>query len=369
MVFALCCLLPWLLSASPIPAGQEAKPAPAQKEFLAGGDISMLSKIEEQGGVFRKDNQPGDAIAIMQSYGCNCFRLRLFVNPNHHDGTINDLDYTVALAKRIKAAGARFLLDFHYSDTWADPGKQYKPAVWADLDFPALEKKVTEYTAQSIAAFKAQGALPDIVQVGNEITPGMLWPDGRLGGNGEKPTDAQWDHFVRLLKAAIRGVKQPLTKDDHVRIMIHIDRGADWQTTKWFFENLRKRHVAFDIIGQSYYPWWHGTLDQVRDNLRQTVQELGKDIVIVETAYPFRGDWSKAKNMAWPISIDGQKQFLTDLVAAVRATPDGHGLGVLWWFPEAIPIPGRYTWNGGSTALFDDKGNALPALEAFGSGR
>ncbi len=360
-------LLPWLLGAGSLALSPAQPPTSMQKPFLVGADISMLRKIEALGGVFRKGDQPGDAIAIMRSYGCNCFRLRLFVDPNYQEGVVNDLPYTLTLAKRIKASGAQLLLDFHYSDTWADPAHQIIPAAWAGLSFEALEDRVTAYTAGVIMEFKAVGALPDIVQVGNEITPGMIWPPGKLQYHGDSAAvSASWDHFARLVKAGIRGVKQPLDQNDHVRIMIHIDRGADWKATRFFFEHLRKQGVDFDIIGQSYYPWWHGTLEAVRDNLRQTAQEFGKDIIIVETAYPYRGaEWAKDKNMDWPISPEGQKQFLQDLVAAVRETPGGHGLGVIYWYPEAIPVTGMGIWNGGSTALFDSNGSALPALEAF----
>jgi arabinogalactan endo-1,4-beta-galactosidase len=339
-------------------------------QFLVGADISMLSKIEKLGGVFRADGQPGDPITIMTRAGCNCFRLRLFVSPDHKEGVINDLDYTLALAKRIHAAGAHFLLDLHYSDTWADPGHQITPAAWSNLDISALEKQVTAYTAEVIAKFKAEGVLPDIVQVGNEITAGMLWPQGKLYGT-DGTAEERWDRFTRLVKAGIRGVKQSLGKDDNVRIMIHIDRGADAKGTKWFFDHLKPHDVEFDLIGLSYYPWWHGTLDAVRENLHATAQAYGKDIVVVETAYPYRDPerWPHAKNMAWAISPEGQKQFLSDLIQTVQSTPNGHGLGVIYWYPEALPVQGMEIWYGGANALFDSAGNALPALGAFCMGK
>lgn len=341
-----------------------------REEFLTGADISMLGKIEGLGGVFRQEGRPRDAITLMRGSGCNCLRLRLFVAPNGREGVVNDLTYTLALARRIVASRAKLLLDFHYSDTWADPAHQHKPAAWASLDFPALEKKVEEYTASVIAEFKARGVLPDIVQVGNEVTPGMLWPDGRLGGDAAGDPEAQWDRFTRLLNAGIRGVRQPLAKTDSVRIMLHIDKGGSWGATKWFFENIQKRNIPFDLIGQSYYPWWHGTLDDVRNNLRETAKTFGKDIIIVETAYPHRNAdrWMREKNMAWPVSPEGQKQFLNDLIKAVRATPDGHGRGVLYWYPEALPVSGMHIWHGGATALFDAEGNALPGLTILGKG-
>jgi arabinogalactan endo-1,4-beta-galactosidase len=345
--------------------GAEKKAPTPAKEFLAGGDISMLTKIEELGGVFRDDGEPRDFLEIFKDCGGNCFRLRLFVKPNYNNAVINDLPYTLALAKRIKKAQLKLLLNFHYSDTWADPGHQHKPAAWADLNVDALERQVEDYTAAVIAAFKKAGVLPELVQVGNEITPGMLWPDGKLYGAGDP--EKQWDQFARLVKAGIRGVKKPLAKTDNVRIMIHIDKGGSWPKTKWFFDRLRQRDVDFDVIGLSYYPWWHGTLDALRENLQQTAQAYDKDLVVVETAYPFRNEasWKAKDNMAWPISPAGQRAFMAELVAAVRATPNGRGIGVIYWYPEAIPVKGLKVWNGGATALFDDQGNALPALDAF----
>lgn len=333
-------------------------------EFLVGADVSMLGRIEELGGVFREEGRPKDPLAILAAGGSNCFRLRLFVRPNGKEGVVNDLPYTLALARRVKSARARLLLDFHYSDTWADPGKQFKPADWTDLDFNALEAKVESYTADVLAQFRSAGVLPDVVQVGNEVTPGMLWPDGKLDGS----EDESWGRFVRLLNAGIRGVKKvPAGGDRRAEIMVHIDRGGNWPATKWFFENLTRRGVAFDLIGQSYYPWWHGTLDDVKNNLRETARAFGKGVVIVETAYPHRNArrWSEEKNMAWPVSPEGQRQFLADLVAAVRATPGGHGRGVLYWYPEALPVRGMTIWHGGATALFDETGSALPGVRAL----
>jgi len=149
--------------------------------------------------------------------------------------------------------------------------------------------------------------------------------------------------------------------------MIHIDCGGDWPITKWYFDHLVSAGVEFDMIGQSYYPHWHGTLDNVRENLHETANRYHKDIVIVETAYPWKNAdaWSKRKNMAWPISAEGQKQFMADLIKTVRETPNGHGAGVVYWHPESLPPRNSTTrpWNGGAMALFDESGNALPAID------
>ena len=356
----------WVIAAVLVCSSCDSLRAAEPSEFLAGGDISMLTRIEKLGGVFRDGGKQHDFLEIFKGAGGNCFRLRLFVAPNGKNAVINDLPYTLALAKRIKAAGCKLLLNFHYSDTWADPAHQTKPAAWAKLPFDDLEKMVESYTASVIAKFKQTGALPDIVQIGNEITPGMLWPDGKNG------SEAQWDRLGRLIKAGIRGVRTTAGEgpEQKVRIMIHISCGGSWGKTKWFFDNLIARKVSFDIIGLSYYPWWHGTLDNLKENLRRTALAYRKDIMVVETAYPHRDGeaWrknTKKRNMNWPISPEGQHAFLADVVRAVRQTPNQRGIGVIWWYPESIPVNGLRVWNQGSTALFDKQGNALPAVKAF----
>jgi arabinogalactan endo-1,4-beta-galactosidase len=271
-----------------------------------------------------------------------------------------DLPCAVKLGQRIKASGATFLLDLHYSDTWADPQKQFKPAAWTNLTFAALEKQVEAYTAEVLKTFKEARCLPEIVQVGNEITPGFLWPDGKLGKKGDG-----WEEFAILLKAGIRGVKKPLSVNDRVKIMIHIDRGGDAAATRWFFDGLAKQQVPYDMIGLSFYPWWHGGMDKLRENLNQAALRFDKEIVVVETAYPWRPH-GETKNMSWPMTPRGQEQFLRELVATVRATPNSRGKGVIWWYPESVRVPGLYTWKGGDVALFDAGGGALPALNVFG---
>jgi len=330
--------------------------------FLCGGDVSMLPRLEELGAVYRDRGGPADAMRIMTEHGCNCLRLRLFVNPNMQGDVIQDLPYVVKLAQRVKKTGAVLLLDIHYSDTWADPGRQNKPAEWERLAFPQLRARVESYTAEVITELKRAGCLPDIVQVGNEITSGFLWPEGRIDAS-----EGGWKRFAALLKAAVHGVKRPLDRDDKVRIMLHIDSGGSSARTAWFFQNIRKFGVRYDLIGLSYYPWWHGGIADLRYNLRKTAAEFGKDIVVVETAYPWRTD-AAGPAMAWPQTPEGQKQFLEGVLRAVRTTPNGLGKGVLWWYPESVPVRGLRVWKDGNAALFDAEGKTLPALDAFQEG-
>lgn len=336
---------------------------------LRGADVSALERIEQAGAEFRDGGQAGDALAILRAHGSNLFRLRLFVSPNGQDVQVNDIEYTVRMAVRVKATGARLLLDIHYSDTWADPGHQITPAAWAGLGIDSLERQVETWTDSVITRLKQAGALPDIVQVGNEIDGGMLWPLGDVSG-AQYDTPAQWDQFTRLLKAGIRGVHDALDPGDAVRIMLHFSQGGSAGGTQWFFDHMDTYGVPYDLIGLSYYPIWHGPLAGLRADLQATAQRYGRDILVVETSYPWRsGGWEgigpDLAAMTWPVTPQGQAGFLRDVIEAVASTPGGHGAGVIWWYPEAILVPGLSIWGGGSLALFNDAGNVLPAASEF----
>ena len=197
--------------------------------------------------MFKENGRPVDVLAMLREHHYNWVRLRVFHDPSAHpDQLPNDLSYTLALARRAKAAGFNLLLDLHYSDTWADPGKQTTPAAWGELSHAQLVEQVYSYTRDTMAAFAGAGAMPQMVQVGNEITYGMLWPDGKLPGH--------WDNFTDLLKAGIRCIETGRGSEPMPRIMIHIDRSGDYDGALEFFDNLIARHVSFDVMGLSYYP-------------------------------------------------------------------------------------------------------------------
>lgn len=323
-------------------------------EFLIGGDISALEKMEQLGAIYRDNGAPDDLIRILTRYGANCFRLRLFVDPDGKDFAINDLSYTLRLARRIKAVRAKFVLAFHYSDTWADPSKQLKPRAWQNLTFPELVQCVYDYTRRCSETLVQNELLPDFVQLGNEIVGGFLWDDGRIDGS-----EVQWNKFAKLLSAAVKAIREVTPKS---RIVIHIDRSGDWQATRWFFENLERLRVDYDVIGLSYYPFWHGPMQSLRETLLLTAERFCKPIFIVETGAPYRPVWLPGP-IEWEASPQGQKAFLTELIQTVKSIPQG--LGVLWWFPEAVPVKKAEIWCGGALGLFDEYGNALPALEVF----
>jgi arabinogalactan endo-1,4-beta-galactosidase len=325
-------------------------PAPAQS-YAVGADVSFLAKCERDGVVFKEAGRPMDALAILREHHYNWVRLRLFHDPAvSADKLPNDLSYTLALAKRAKSKGFHVLLDLHYSDSWADPGKQPIPDAWSRLTQAQLADNVFRYTRDVITAFARQGVIPEMVQVGNEITYGMLWPDGKLPAN--------WDNFADLVKAGIRGVRAGCGHRPMPRIMIHIERSGDYEAAIEFFDKLIAHDVSFDVIGLSYYPYWHGDITTMRDNLDKLALRYRKPIMVVETAFNWRPGGTPSKSADFPETPQGQEAFLRAVDAAVRAIPDKLGQGVFWWEPA---VEGQLRERG----FFDDQGNVLPVIAVF----
>jgi len=317
------------------------------KDYAVGADVSFLKWAQDNGTVFRDGGHAESGLQIFRNHGYNWIRLRLFHNPTELP---NNLEYTIALAKEARKLGYKFLLNYHYSDTWADPQQQTIPRAWQGMSHAELVKAVFSYTRQTMEAFKNAGVAPDMVQPGNEITPGMLWPDGKLPEN--------WANFGELLKSATEGVAAGTDGGISPKIMIHIDKGGDKVCTGRFFDELELHGVRYDVIGQSYYPWWHGTLEDLRENLAFMAGRYHRDIIIVEAAYCWRPTEYLSESSPYPETPDGQRQFLIDVDAVVRRTPEGRGKGVFWWEPA---VRGRLR----SRGFFDDDGNALPVVTAF----
>lgn len=338
---------------------------------ILGADISSLKKSEDLGGVYREtDGTPGDALDILKNHGLNYARLRVWVDPA--DGYHNK-ERVLEMAQRFKEKGIKLLVDFHYSDNWADPGKQYKPAAWEGLDFPALKKAMYDYTFDVCSSLVAQGTPPDMVQVGNEINSGMLWPDGHTW---DPPN---WDNLAELLTAGYDAVK---TCSPDTQVMIHIAEGGDNELAKWFFGNITMRDVPFDVIGISYYPIWHGTLAELQFNLDDISARYDKDVIVAETAYAFTAaNDDKLANIfgpdmavaGYPLTPEGQQAFLRDVMAVVRAVTNGRGLGVFYWDATWTAVDGNgwdntdpsseNAWE--NQALFDFDGVVLPALDEY----
>jgi arabinogalactan endo-1,4-beta-galactosidase len=316
-------------------------------DYAIGADLSFLKQAEDRGTIFKDNNEPKPGLEIFKNHGYNWIRLRLFHTPT---SLPNNLEYTIALAQEAKKLGYKFLLNYHYSDTWADPGKQYIPKAWEGKSHQELVQAVFEYTRDTIIAFRDADVMPDMVQNGNEIINGMLWPDGRLPNN--------WDNFAELVKAGIDGVDAGKGEEPRSLIMVHIDKGGNKEATKSFFDKFNSYGIDYDVIGQSYYPWWHGSLLDLRENLIFMANEYGKDIIIVEAAYNWRPAEYRNKLAPFPETGDGQRQFLDEVHRMVLSTPDNRGKGVFWWEPAVT---------GGlrSRGMFDDDGNALPVITVF----
>lgn len=242
---------------------------------MLGADISFLPQLEDRKIKFHDNGVEKDAIQILKDHGFNYVRLRIFNDPARDSGYspkkgFCDLEHTKQMAKRIKAAGMKFLLDFHYSDYWADPGKQYKPAAWRGLSFLLLKDSVYAFTKKVISELKAQGTAPDMVQIGNEINHGMIWPDGQINN---------LDNLAQLIFAGINGVK---SVSPSTRIMLHIASGGQNEESVFFLNNMIARDVPFDVIGLSYYPKWHGTLEDLEYNINDLAKRYNKDLIIAE---------------------------------------------------------------------------------------
>lgn len=335
----------------------------AQSDFICGADVSSLTQIEDAGGVFYDADGAviPDVLAYLEAQGVNYIRLRLWHTPA--DG-LHNLNYNLALAKRIHALGMRFLLDFHYSDTWADPAHQTKPVAWSNLSFDDLREAVYQYTSDVMQAFIAQGTPPDMVQIGNEISGGMLWDDGRVNAAGG------WSNLTELLNAGVDAVRQ--TAPD-AKIMIHLDTGGNRETSQWFFDHIIHQ-VDFDIIGLSYYPWWQGEFANLRDNLTILAYRYNKPIIVVETAYPWTLEWiDDVHNMIgdgsqllddYPATPQGQTDFLLQLIQTVQSTPNQLGMGWMYWESANITTPKLSSyWE--NLAQFDFDGRALPSLTVY----
>jgi arabinogalactan endo-1,4-beta-galactosidase len=335
------------------------------QSFLSGADLSLLQFFQDRGISYRSNGVPQDAILLLKNRGINCVRLRLFTSSaaqaqaDPYDYT-NNLAYTLPLAVRVKNAGLKLLLDFHFSDTWADPAHQAIPAAWTNFSFAQLTVQMRSYCSNTIAAFAAAAAVPDYVQVGNEITSGTLWTDGEVGGAYENTN--QWSQLGQLLKAAIQGVKDAAGAMPP-KIIIHLDRGGDWATTQWFFDSLNAQGVPFDIIGQSYYPFWHGPLANLQNCLTSAVQRYNKPVIIAETGFPFA---NSTNLVGFPATTNGQVNFVGALAQIVKGLPGQKGLGIFWWGAEYQTLNGYNLAGFDQRSLFGPGGNALPAADALG---
>ena len=365
-------------------------------KFYKGMDISTITEVESLGGKFYDHGVETDVFEILKSYGTNAVRLRLWNDPYAEDGTpygagTNDLPTTIELTKRAKAHGMDVLLDLQYSDFWADPGKQRVPKAWRGMDAEQLTEAVYTFTRDTLLVMRDAGAYPDLIQIGNELTHGMLWPYGKLLECGN------YDNLAKFVSAGIRAVR---ALDADMPVMIHLDNGGNAPMYVDWFDHYMERGEDFQIIGLSYYPFWHGSLSDLQKNMNDLAVRYGKELVIVEVSMGFTmedyGAYEKlapderkgyatkpalVEKLPFPMTKEGQADFMRALFAVIDQVPDKKCRGFFYWEPAWIPVPGSGWANGealqyieekgpggnewANQALFDYDGHSLPALEVI----
>ena len=331
-------------------------------EFMKGVDLSMLKQVEDNGGLFYDNVNQIDPIQEFNSKGINTVRLKIWHNPLLN---YNDLESVLEIAERVKNAELDLLLDFHYSDTWADPSNQNKPAAWENLNFETLCDSIEQYSRYVITKLKNQNTLPKYVQIGNETDCGFLWPDGYVCG--ESNNDIQWNKLRDLFMHAIEGVNTALDFEDSLKIISHVSSGGNW-----FFSNLLEEDIPIDILAISYYPMWHGTLADLNQNINMLATQFGKPVLVVETAYPFTLSWNDNTNNilgletqlldGYEASEEGQFSFLYDLISLVH--DNDFGYGICYWAPDWISTS-QFGSPWENQALFDFDGQLLDAVSVF----
>ena len=345
---------------------------------VLGADVSSLTKSEDLGGIYfddmsRPNHCSGDesALEILQGHGASHARVRVWVDSA--DG-YHDLAEAREMARRARFAGMKVLGDLHYSDRWADPAHQSKPAAWASYTVEQLRQAVYDHTYEVCRAMTVLGKGPDMMQIGNELNAGMLWPDGHTW---DPPN---WDNLAAFLTAGHDAVKacSPRTK-----VVLHLANGGDNGLYRWWFDNITSRGVPFDVIGASFYNYWHGSLADLQNNLNDVSARYGKDVAVLETAYPFtlgyNDDQSNVIGLesqlvsGYPATPEGQARNFRDVLSIVRAVPNGRGLGAFYWDATWTAVPGNgwdpedptsgNSWE--NQALFDFDSVALPAMDEF----
>jgi arabinogalactan endo-1,4-beta-galactosidase len=351
-------------------------------DFIKGADVSIMPELERNGTKFYDNGIEQDGLTILKNHGVNWIRVRIWnnpyvVGPEGVGGGNTDEAKAVEMAKRAKALGMKVLVDFHYSDFWVDPGQQKKPDAWKNDSGDKLVDDVYAYTAKVMQDFNAQGVTPDMVQVGNELNNGMLWPEAQL--TEDNPNGYKF--LAKLLNAGLQAVHDN-DKDNKVKTMIHL-AGVDVNLYHTFFDNLIVKNKVndFDIIGMSFYPFWHGTMDDLKNTMNDVSAKYNKDVIAVETAFGYTledADFEKnnfgtneEKVGGYKATVQGQATGLRDVMATVASVNDNRGLGIFYWAPDWV-INEKVGWksNGGGNGwdnltLFDTKGNALESMDTF----
>lgn len=334
---------------------------------MLGADVSSLQRAVDLGAKYYYPNgTQGDALQILKDNGVNYVRLRVWVNPA---SGYNNKAKVLTYAQTVKAKGLKLMIDFHYSDTWADPGKQYKPAAWSSHTISQLQTDVYNYTYDVCNSLKSQGTTPDSVQIGNEINVGMLWNDGKVVSNN-------FTNLGLLLKSGYNATK---ACNSGTQVIIHTADADSDANARWFYDGIKAQGVSWDITGLSYYCFWHGTMSNMTSVVSDVRTRYGKPVIIAETAYPFTSAnadseansvTSSTPCSGYPATDTGQYNNFRDVLAAARS---GGAIGVFYWEPTWIATPGN-GWDPANSssgdqwdnmALFNWTGVARPAIALF----
>lgn len=313
-----------------------------KQAFAKGADVGWLPQMEATGYKFYdQDGTQKECLQLLKDRGMNSIRLRVWVNPNDDKASGHcSKEETVAMALRAQKMGMRVMIDFHYSDSWADPAKQFKPKAWEKHSFPELLNDVYDHTFDVISALKNVGVTPEWVQVGNEIPSGMMWPEGS--------TD-NWNQLGQLLNKGYDAVK---AVDKKIKVIVHVDEGNNNAKFRTFFDNATAQKVNYDVIGLSYYPYWikkdySETIADLQFNLNDMVSRYGKEVMVVEVG----GEDDKVQNTY---------ELLKATINAVKNVPNNKGLGVMYWEPQ-----GARSWSQYALSAWQADGKPSPALDAF----
>ncbi|MBP5284087.1 MAG: glycosyl hydrolase 53 family protein [Treponema sp.] len=365
-------------------------------DFMKGVDISMIDQIEKSGGKFyNARGEVQDVFEILKEHGVNYVRIRLWNKPVYESdqydkngkltakkgermgGGNNDLETDLRIARRIKAAGLKFMLDFHYSDFWSDPGKQFMPQDWKNLTPKDLEDTVEKFTRDTINRFTKEGCTPDSVQIGNELNSGFMWPVGQLWSEDPSVKIGGMKQFTRLLDRCSKGVRSA-EGGDKIKIIVHLADGGKQDLYKWIFDEVKKAKIDYDIIGLSFYPYWHGSMDDLKANLEMISKRYGKEMAVVETAYAFTEEDGDFQGNVFQVysdeahgyvpSVQGQATEIRDIIATVSGVKGG--CGVFYWEADSILWPGAHlsktegnTWE--NQTLFSFDGKVLPSMAVW----
>lgn len=362
-------------------------------DFIKGMDLSTLIELDKLGAKYYEHGKETGILDIMKHNNVDTIRIRIWNNPYSEEGEsygagCNDVATSLKIGQLVSEAGFGVLMNFHYSDFWADPGKQIKPKAWEGMSVSELEDAIYDFTYDTMQMFLENDVNVTMVQIGNELSNGLLWPEGKV---------PEYDNIAKFVNAGIRA-SRAVKKE--IPVMIHLDNGGNNELYRRWFDEFMKRGEDFDIIGLSYYPFWHGTLQMLEDNMNDIAERYHKNLVVAEVSMGYtmkdyasfeqltekerKGYATKpslVEKIEYPMTIQGQCDFMKDFLERISNIKENRGKGFFYWEPAWIPVAGsgwatnaslKYMNDPGpcgnewaNQALFDYNGNALPSLEVI----